>query len=137
MYGLIGALILVGLIGYITITPTQDFEVKAGTVEELSRTVEIGEVTGVKFLSDNKTKIQYIQGTWGMGWDNHETIQVFTNETILPNDIVKITSKRMIAKDCIYYKDGVNVTKGFFDWKTRETGDKCGLYYNYEVEEID
>ena len=114
---------------------TEPILVVAGNKTLLSQEIQIGQVTGSKILNDNSTQIQYKLGTWGFGWDDHETVTTITDEIFAPEDNVKIIESKIFSKDCKYYfKNGTEVIIDTVPMFTKTTGDYCGTSYKYEVE---
>lgn len=120
---------------YTFILPTETYQVQVGNVTEVSKSAEIGVVNGVE-IWDDKIRIEYKEGTWGMGWDVIKKRIFETNKTIIPSDVIKITKTKMMGTDCSFYRDGVNTTDRSLPFKGRYEGDLCGTYYIYDVEKI-
>ena len=116
--------------------PSTEFDVVTGNKTEISRTAEIGVVTGVEFAK-NKTTIEYTHGTWGLGWDRYDKIDVNYNGTLLPKDLIKVHQILMQGSDCQYFTNGVQRDPSMFDIKMKTSGDICGLYSVYEVEKVE
>ena len=109
--------------------------VVAGNKTLLSKEIMIGQVTGSEILKDNRTRIQYKLGTWGLGWENHDTIITLTNQTFAPNDNIKIISNKILGKDCkFYFANGTEIKELGIPAFMPTKGDFCGTSYKYEVE---
>lgn len=114
-----------------------DYTTKVDKTIILSETSVTGIVDSIRVLDNGKTKIRLNEGKWAFGIENIETYWVETNLELIPTEIIKITITKKEGIGCMYFdSNGVGHEYPARQFNINLYGERCGKYYEYEVEKI-
>lgn len=109
---------------------------------ETEKTAFLGTINSITELPDDVIKLKINTGTT-FGIATTETFWINTLDlkdpdmVLLPMDIIKVTQIKHTGLDCVYLDSkGVEHDKPQRVVNIELTGDKCGIYYDYEVEKL-